>query len=302
MEKSNEKEMTLIGHLKELRKRLIRCFFLTLMVFFFCYFFREDLLFLIKKPLNIPLQKYSNQQKESSKPILENLLDCSCQQQKTNLSKQDTESILLDCRCQKEVSKKEAKPLVFIGLPEIFFTELKISFFLALFFSFPYWIIEIWFFVMPALYRKEKTIFWLFVPATLFFFLGGAVFGYFVVFPLGFDFFLSLTKPQEIVPSLSVGQYVSFAIKLLFAFGLVFEFPLVVLFLARLGLITPQFMLKNAKYAIVFIFIFAAILTPPDPFTMLLMAIPLIILYIISILLCYLTFNRKLAKLKIENL
>ena len=273
-------------------------FFCNANDFFVCYFFREDLLFLIKKPLNIPLQKYSHQQKEIPKSIFENLLNCNCNQQETNLSKKDTESIFLDCHCQKEISKKETSPLIFINLPEVFFTELKIAFFLALFFSFPYWIIELWFFVMPALYRKEKTIFWLFIPATLFFFLGGAVFGYFVVFPLGFDFFLSLTKPQEIVPSLSVGQYVSFAIKLLFVFGLVFEFPLIVLFLARLGLITPKFMLKNSKYAIIFIFLFAAILTPPDPFTMLLMAIPLIILYIISIFLCYLTFNRKLVNQK----
>ena len=156
--------------------------------------------------------------------------------------------------------------------------------------------------MLPGLYKKERKVFWAFVPATFLFFIGGASFGYFIVFPFGFEFFLSLTQPGEIVPFLSIGQYVSFAVKLLFAFGIVFEFPLIILFLSRLGLITPKFMLKNLKYAIIFIFICAAILTPPDPFTMLLMAVPLILLYLFSIVVCFLVFNRRLANLRKQEL
>ena len=117
-------------------------------------------------------------------------------------------------------------------------------------------------------------------------------------FPYGFEFFLSLSQPNEILPSLSVGQYVGFALKLLFAFGIVFELPLIILILSRLGIVTPKFLINNTKYAVVAAFIFGAILTPPDPFTMMLMAIPLIMLYLLSIVLCYITYSRKKAKLR----
>jgi sec-independent protein translocase protein TatC len=302
MKKTSDKSMPFFEHLKELRKRLIRCFVISFIVFLGCYFFREDLLTILKTPVEKPLQKYSSIQKnENTKnPADLKKLNCVCEYPESSLTFDSKTK--LDCICNPNEQAAQKPPLVFIQLPEIFFTELKIAFFLALFFSFPYWIIEIWGFVLPALYRKEKKIFWTFVPSTFFFFLGGAIFGYLVVFPVGFDFFLSLTKPQEIVPSLSIGQYVSFAIKLLFAFGIVFEFPLVVLFLSRLGLVTPKWMVKNTKYAVILICIFSAILTPPDPFTMFLMAIPLVLLYILSILICFLTFNRKQAKLKKEGL
>ena len=300
---TNEKIMPLLGHLKEFRLRLIRVFVVTILIFFFCYFFRADLLQLIKEPVEEPLKKYSNISRETTIKIsdTQGLLNCSCEAPALSVITEQT-SISLDCICSPKIKNNNKSTLVFIGLPEIFFTELKISFFLALFFAFPYCIAEIWGFVFPALHKKEKKIFWGFIPATFLFFTGGAMFGYFVVFPIGFDFFLSLTKPEEIVPFLSIGQYVSFAIKLLFAFGIVFEFPLVVLFLSRLGLVSPKFMIKNTKYAVVLVFIFSAILTPPDPFTMFLMAIPLSVLYILSIAICFFAFNKRQAALKEQGL
>ena len=324
MKKKNklEKTMPLLAHLKELRIRLLRSFAVTFLVFLACYFFREDLLRILKNPVVQPLAKYSQVQEDADSQSKKNLLrdlNCHCSstetpkntefkkknsQQQTSqqqTSKQEKVQLNCDCFLAAEIEESEV-PLVFIGLPEVFFSELKIAFFLALFFAFPYWIVEIWAFVLPGLYKKERKVFWAFVPATFLFFIGGASFGYFIVFPFGFEFFLSLTQPGEIVPFLSIGQYVSFAVKLLFAFGIVFEFPLIILFLSRLGLITPKFMLKNLKYAIIFIFICAAILTPPDPFTMLLMAVPLILLYLFSIVVCFLVFNRRLANLRKQEL
>ena len=124
-------------------------------------------------------------------------MNCHCSSIEEQKNTKKKETIKLDCSCvpATEVKKKET-PLVFIGLPEVFFSELKIAFFLALFFAFPYWIVEIWAFVLPGLYRKERKVFWAFVPATFLFFIGGASFGYFIVFPLGFEFFLSLTHPR----------------------------------------------------------------------------------------------------------
>ena len=216
---------------------------------------------------------------------------------------EENKSVKLTCHCTKTVptrsiEKKEYRPgssMVFIGLSELFFTHMKAAFFAGVFLAFPYLIMELWGFVAPALYRKEKSLYWIFSVFTYICFLGGSIFGYFIVFPYGTDFFISLTQPGEIIPSLSIGDYLSFAVKLLFAFGLIFELPLIAFVLARMGLLTPEWMIKNAKYAIVLFFVASAMLTPPDPFTMLLMATPLMLLYLISILVAYLAVNRKKA-------
>ena len=211
----------------------------------------------------------------------------------------------LDCRCQLKQQSTEGAPhssMVFIGLPELFFTQMKTAVFAGFFFAFPYLLIELWGFVGPALYRNEKKLYWIFGVTSYFFFIGGALFGYFVVFPFGFDFFLSLTQPGEIMPSLSVGAYLSLAIKLLFAFGLIFEMPLATFMLARMGILTPEIMIRQSRIAVLIVFILSAFLTPPDPFTMLLMAGPLIFLYILSILVCLVGVNRKKVALRAQGI
>ena len=192
--------------------------------------------------------------------------------------------------------------MVYIGLPELFFTQMKVAIFAGIFISLPFLMIELWGFVGPALYKGERKVFWVFAISSYFFFIGGALFGYFVVFPYGFDFFLSLTQIGEIMPSLSIGQYLSLAIKLLIAFGLIFELPLATFILARLGIVTPELMIKQSRIAILVMFVASAMLTPPDPFTMMLMAGPLILLYLLSILVCFLGVNRQKAALRAQGL
>jgi sec-independent protein translocase protein TatC len=116
-----------------------------------------------------------------------------------------------------------------------------------------------------------------------FFFIGGALFGYFLVFPWGFKFFLGFAS-DTIRPMPSMKEYLGFSAKLLLAFGLVFELPLVLTFLARLGVVSVEFLKKNRKYAILIFFVGAAILTPPDVVTQVMMALPLMLLYEISII------------------
>jgi len=116
-----------------------------------------------------------------------------------------------------------------------------------------------------------------------FFFVGGAFFGYFIVFPYGFKFFLGFAS-ETIRPLPSMREYLGFASKLLLAFGLVFELPLIITFLARLGIVSVSFLKKNRKYALLLFFVGAAILTPPDVVTQIMMALPLILLYEISII------------------
>jgi sec-independent protein translocase protein TatC len=155
-------------------------------------------------------------------------------------------------------------------------------------------------FVAPGLYQNEKRYMIPFVVSSTILFVGGSLFGYFVVFPFGFKFFISFAN--EFVKALpSVKQYFSFSIKLLFAFGLVFELPVVIFFLTKMGAVSPPLLRKHRKYAILLTFVMAAILTPPDVITQCMMAGPLIILYEIGILVSKMAVGRKKEKEEEEN-
>lgn len=173
--------------------------------------------------------------------------------------------------------------LIFTGLPEAFFTYLKVAFLSGLILAAPVIIYEFWMFVSPGLYRREKRILIPIVLLSTLFFVGGALFGYFVVFPYGFKFFMGFAS-DTIQPLPSMKEYLAFSSKLLLAFGLIFELPLAITFLARLGIVSTPFLTKNRKYAILLFFTVAAILTPPDVVTQIMMALPLILLYEISII------------------
>jgi sec-independent protein translocase protein TatC len=173
--------------------------------------------------------------------------------------------------------------LIFTGLPEAFFTYLKVSFLAGIILATPVLFFQFWMFVAPGLYEKEKRLLIPIVSLSTVFFVGGAFFGYFIVFPYGFKFFLGFAS-DIIKPLPSMREYLSFASTLLLAFGLVFELPLIITFLAKLGMVSVPFLKKNRKYAILLFFIAAAILTPPDVVTQILMALPLIVLYEISII------------------
>ena len=173
--------------------------------------------------------------------------------------------------------------IVFTGLPEAFFTYLKVSFLSGLILAAPVILYQFWVFVAPGLYKNERHLLLPIVFLSSFFFVGGALFGYFIVFPLGFKFFLGFAT-ETIKPLPAMREYLSFSSKLLLAFGLVFELPLVITFLSRMGLVTVSFLKKNRKYALLLFFVAAAILTPPDVVTQVMMALPLMLLYEISIL------------------
>lgn len=177
----------------------------------------------------------------------------------------------------------EGDKLIFTGLPEAFFTYLKVSFLAGLMLAAPIILYEFWMFVAPGLYDQERRLLVPILFLSSFFFIGGALFGYFFVFPYGFQFFLGFAT-EHIRPLPSMKEYLGFSSKLLLAFGLAFELPLVITFLAKLGIVGVPFLKKNRKYAVLIFFVFAAIITPPDVVTQVMMAIPMMILYEISIL------------------
>ncbi len=188
--------------------------------------------------------------------------------------------------------------LIFTGLTETFFTYLKISILAGFFIASPVIIFQIWRFSAPGLYAEEKRYVFPFVFFATLFFVGGALFGYFVVFPFGFKFFMGFAT-DFIRPMPSVREYFSFAVRMLFAFGVVFELPVVTAFLAMFGLIRAETLINKRKYAILGAFVIAAVLTPPDIASQLMMAGPIIVLYEISIIVARICGRKRVEK--IEN-
>jgi len=186
----------------------------------------------------------------------------------------------------------EGDQLIFTNLPEMFFAYIKVAFIAGIMAAAPLIFYQLWLFIAPGLYQKEKKMAIPFVISSTILFVGGALFGYFVVFPFGFKFFIGFSN--EYVKALpSVKQYFSFSMKLLFAFGVVFELPVIIFFLSKMGIVTPQFLRQKRKYAILLTFVLAAILTPPDVITQCMMAGPLIVLYEIGIIVSRIAQKKK---------
>jgi len=181
--------------------------------------------------------------------------------------------------------------LIFTSVAEAFFTYMKVAFISGLILASPFVLYQIWAFVAPGLYRHEKKYVVPFVLAGSFFFAIGILFAYYVALPVGFKFLLGFAT-DFIKPLPSMKEYLSFSIKFLLAFGLVFEFPVVLVLLARIGVVDAKTLARQRKYAILLIFIFAAILTPPDIISQVIVALPMIGLYELSILLSKL-FGKK---------
>ena len=233
------KEMSLIDHLTELRKRLLWSFIYIIIIFLICFYFASDLFYFLAKPLV-------------------NLLNV-----------------------------EEGQGFIYTALQEAFFTELKIAFFFALFFAFPLIAIQIWKFIAPGLYKHEKNAFLPFLIATPILFFAGGAMVYYLIAPLAWNFFLSYQNMSDSgVPirlEAKMGEYLSLMMRFIFAFGLAFQLPVVLGLMAKVGIVTYTSLKKFRKYAIVIAFLSAAFLTPPDPFSQISLALPIIILYEISI-------------------
>ena len=235
-------QTSFVGHLTELRSRLVKSIIYLFIFFVICYFFAENIYGFLVEP-------YAEAVKDD------------------------------------EVNRR----LIFTALQETFITYLKVAFFAAMFISSPIILTQIWKFIAPGLYKNEKRALLPYLIATPTLFLLGGMLVYYLVMPLMIKFFLSFETPAQI-NSLSiqlepkVNEYLSLIMKLIFAFGLSFQLPVLLSLLARVGFIDSEYLQKRRKYVIVIIFAVAAILTPPDPITQIGLGIPLLILYELSIL------------------
>ena len=187
------------------------------------------------------------------------------------------------------VRRLQIRGLALIGttVTEAFFTKMKVSFVAAIIITSPIWLWQAWQFVAPGLYEHEKRYTRSFVFFGSFFFIGGAAFCYLIVIQLGLGFLLRRYEVIHIQPLLQIGDYLSLVSRLVLAFGLMFELPVLAFFLARIGLIDHRFLIRHCRYAIIAIALLAAVLTPPDLISQVLLMLPLMLLYGISIAVAY---------------
>ena len=187
---------------------------------------------------------------------------------------------------------KSVGKLVFIAPQEAFTSKIAIAFFGGLFLSAPFILYQIWRFVLAALKTNEKRYVLIFAPLSLVFFVAGSIFGYITIVPIGMNFLLGFAT-DFLTPTITISRYISFIGTLTLAFGIIFELPLISLFLTKIGVVTPRFLSRKRRYAVIFIFITAAMLTPPDAITQVLMAVPLLVLYEIGIIFSRFAYRRR---------
>ncbi len=191
-----------------------------------------------------------------------------------------------------EILTRPVGNLVMMRPSEGFFVHVRLSLWMGLILSSPMILYQLVAFVTPGLTRLERRILYVFLPAGLLFFAAGAAFGFFVIVPFVYRFFLGFTS-ESLRPFISVDSYVSFVTGLVIPFGMIFELPLVVVVLTFLGIITPRFLIRNRKYALLIVVVIAAFLTPPDVISQIMMAVPLMGLFELSILLSRIVYRRR---------
>lgn len=234
----------LTEHLGELRNRLLVTVVAVSVAFGFCFYFSEGIFRILTSPLHYTM-KFS----------LHNPY------------------ISLIPSSEPEIS------LVFLAPAEALWMHMKIAFISAFIITSPLIFYQSWTFISPGLLEKEKKYAIPFVITTTFLFLIGSLFCFVIVLPFAMNFLLTY-KTENLQPMISVDRYIDFCLKFILAFGAVFELPVIAVFATRMGLVTPDFLAKNRKYAVLIAFVAAALLTPtPDAFNQTLMAVPIIILY-----------------------
>jgi len=247
--------MSFLEHLTELRTRLIRSLIALSIAVTVCLMFASPLVELLLKPIPQDYLKKAVSQETQGK---------------------------VDLDSQNPQTKKPIINLIATHPIEAIITQMKVAFVAGLFIAFPIIFYEAWMFIAPGLYRKERKVVLPMVISAWLCFIAGGLFSYFVVY--GFTLlFLTKMTPEGITNMWKISEYMSFTLQFMLAFGIVFEEPVVIILLARIGLITHEMLIAFRRYAIVGSLILAAIVAPPDPTSMVMCAIPLIVLYEISL-------------------
>ncbi|OGX37748.1 MAG: twin arginine-targeting protein translocase TatC [Omnitrophica WOR_2 bacterium RIFCSPHIGHO2_02_FULL_50_17] len=227
----NPDDLSFVGHLEELRSRLIKSLLAVLVAACFFYAFIDKILVVLIQPVG---------------------------------------------------------KVVFTSPADAFVARVTLTLYGGVLLALPVIIYQVWRFVAVGLKDNERKYIFLLAPFSLLFFLAGGLFAYFIMIPVSLRFLLSFSS-DFIVPMITIKNYISFVGMMILAFGAVFELPMVLVFLTKIGIVTPQFLAEKRRHAIVFILIVSALLTPPDAVTQIIMSVPLVVLYEIGIVACRLT-------------
>jgi sec-independent protein translocase protein TatC len=237
------KEMSLWGHLSELRSRLITCLVSTLVLFIVSINWATTIIKFLSAPLTQAAQKHNQ--------------------------------------------------LHFTGPLDVLIANIKVSFFAALICSSPVWFYNFWKFIEPALYHKEKKLIQPFTASSLILFFTGLGFCYYLILPIALEFLISLGVEVG-TPIITINDYLSLVTVMVFGFGIVFETPLILILLSYLNIVTYKTLVNSRKYVIIIVFIVGALLTPPDPLSQVAMAIPLYLMYELSLVIIKFSQNKTL--------
>jgi sec-independent protein translocase protein TatC len=274
---AEQRKMSIVEHLAELRTRLIYSFSVVLAISALAYFFRIQILDVLARPLG---GGYFIS-REQIPPLVEAMRRFLEQEGASYFTPQQMEALLTAFRRLLYMQSG----LIFIHPTEAFFAYLKLAFFTGILLGAPFILYQIWRYVTPALYKHEKSYFRSAVAFGTFLFFAGVAFAFFVVLPIGISFLVRMGGP-ELQAVFTIGNYISFSMTLLIAFGLVFELPIVIYLLVKLGIVSRRFLAAKRKHVFVLAFVVAAIITPTvDPFTQTITAVPLLLLYELSIFL-----------------
>lgn len=280
-------EMPFLDHLEELRWRIIK----TLTAIFagaaVAFFFADIILTTLAHPYQEAVLSRSESGHEGPVEAMRQLVEswlgdpASIVESGDRLDEEGVAQSLPPSRRLQAI-----KPMTY------FFVQLQVALLGGVVISLPVIFFQFWQFVAPGLLTREKGLVFPLIGLSVLCFAIGACIAYWIVLPLGLRFFLSL-EPADMTSQWAVNEYFGFVLRLLFGFGIVFEMPVVTLFLSRIGLITPDTMRRVRRYAVVSIFLVAAIFTPPDPVSQILMALPLLLLYELSIWVCRVSARKR---------
>ncbi len=285
----DEKRMTFGQHLDELRWTLIKCVIAFSLVFLPLLFFGGNpLLQFLSRPLRIALDNVeeraaSRSHQATTEQMLKSL-------ESSESTPPETKEILKEL-----ITRTQQKPFIVTGPTEAFITYIKVSLITSIFVASPFLAYFIWQFVAAGLYPGERRWVLIFGPVSFACFLAGGAFFYLLVCPYGLQFLLRFGSVSLIDARMRVREYVSFVLLLSFVMGLVFELPLVMLFLTKIGIVEIEDLRSKRRYAYLLTFVLAAMLTPPDGYTQVALALPLIVLYEVGIFLSKMMAKREIA-------